>query len=265
MQKMETQNSAKKLNQKKSLNKKTSSKGSTVITNKTVAKQTAVLQTTIPLEEIPDEQLIINFVKGDDISFQNLVDRYKTKVYGLALRLTKNNEDAEEVLQDVFITVYRKIDSFQGNSKFSSWLYRVTANSAFMKLRKNKQSRYISFEDVIATKDNELLANTHNPIAELEEDMNVANLRENLENAISKLPPDYRAVYILRDIDELSNKEVSEILHLGIPAIKSRLHRSRLMLQKKLFSAYNEFKGLPAGAKIVKGKKKSISEVQDAA
>jgi RNA polymerase sigma-70 factor (ECF subfamily) len=85
--------------------------------------------------------------------------------------------------------------------------------------------------------------------------MNSSDIRSNLENAIAKLPPDYRAVYILRDIDELSNKEVSAILNIGIPAIKSRLHRSRLMLKKRLFQTYNEYKGI-SGEKITKSKKK---------
>ena len=204
--------------------------------------------------EISDEELIIDFVKGNDISFQSLVDRYKSKVYSLAMRLTKNQEDSEEVLQDVFITVYRKIDGFEGKSKFSSWLYRITVNSAFMKLRKRKQERYISIEDIIINKDNADSLSNHIVPNSSETEINNDDLRYHLETAISKLPPDYRAVYILRDIDELSNKEVSAILHIGIPAVKSRLHRSRLMLKKRLFQTYNEYKGLPI-AQVMKGKK----------
>ena len=205
--------------------------------------------------EISDEELIIDFVKGNDISFQSLVDRYKSKVYSLAMRLTKNQEDAEEVLQDVFITVYRKIDGFEGKSKFSSWLYRITVNSAFMKLRKRKQERYISIEDIIINKDNADSLSNHIVPNSSEAEINNDDLRYHLETAISKLPPDYRAVYILRDIDELSNKEVSAILHIGIPAVKSRLHRSRLMLKKRLFQTYSEYKGLIIAQAVEKGKK----------
>ena len=204
--------------------------------------------------EVSDEELIIEFVKGNELGFQALVDRYKGKVYRLAMRLTKNQEDAEEVLQDVFVTVYRKIDGFEGKSKFSSWLYRITVNSAFMKLRKRKQERYISIEDIIINKDNAEALSNHITPNSSETEINNDDLRYHLEVAISKLPPDYRAVYILRDIDELSNKEVSAILHIGIPAVKSRLHRSRLMLKKRLFQAYNEYKGITA-TQAVKGKR----------
>jgi len=98
-----------------------------------------------------DEDLILieQFTKGCIGSYEELISRYETKVHNLAMRLTRNSEDAEEVLQDVFMTVYRKIEGFEGKAKFSSWLYRITVNAAFMKLRKRRQDKTVSVEDMM--------------------------------------------------------------------------------------------------------------------
>lgn len=190
-----------------------------------------------------DEDLILvqEFSKGCLASFETIVNRYETKVHNLAMRLTRNTEDAEEVLQDVFMTVYRKIDGFQGKAKFSSWLYRITVNAAFMKLRKRKQNKTVSLDDLLPNiKDKTIF--DHSNVSERGDSRAINNeIRESLEDAIAKLPDEYRAVFVLRDIDGLSNKEVGEILGLSIPAVKSRLHRSRLMLRKKLKRFYDDY------------------------
>jgi RNA polymerase sigma-70 factor (ECF subfamily) len=93
----------------------------------------------MPVQKSSDLELIADFKAGNQQSFEELINRYSNKVFSLATRLTRNTEDAEEVLQDVFVTVHRKIGSFEGKSSFSSWLYRVTVNAAFMKLRKRRQ------------------------------------------------------------------------------------------------------------------------------
>ncbi len=180
-----------------------------------------------------DLDLVKEVRKGNQDSFEELLGRYNTKVYSLATRLTRNPEDAEEVLQDVFITVHRKIDSFEGKSSFSSWLYRVTANAAFMKLRKRRQHQSVSLEDLLgqpqivsALRTSE---NTYVDAQSIRNEMLTA-----LELAISKLPDEYRPVFILRDVDGLTSKEVGKILDLTVPAVKSRLHRSRLMLRRRL-------------------------------
>ncbi|HQH27780.1 MAG TPA: sigma-70 family RNA polymerase sigma factor, partial [Oligoflexia bacterium] len=147
----------------------------------------------------------------------------------------------EEVLQDVFITVYRKIDGFEGKAKFSSWLYRITVNAAFMKLRKRKQDQTISLDDMLPHLHNKAVAQ-HQAFGARSDTMAMNNeIRDALESAVSRLPDDYRAVFVLRDIDGLSNKEVGEILGLSIPAVKSRLHRSRLMLRRRLRRFYQDY------------------------
>lgn len=191
--------------------------------------------------ELSDEKLIKRFTKGCEVSFEEIVRRYETKVHNLAMRLTRNGEDAEEVLQDVFVTVYRKISGFEGKAKFSSWLYRITVNAAFMKLRKRKQDQSVSMEDVMPYIQNKA-APQKNAFGALSDFVAINNqLKDALEGAIGRLPDDYRAVFILRDIDGLSNKEVSKILGLSIPAVKSRLHRSRLMLRKRLRRTYDDY------------------------
>lgn len=192
---------------------------------------------------ISDEVLVQKFRKGCQSSFEEIVRRYETKVHNLSMRLTRNSEDAEEVLQDVFITVYRKIAGFEGKAKFSSWLYRITVNAAFMKLRKRKQDHSVSLDEMIPQIQNDAaLALNHNRYSQPCDQITLSTqVKLALETAIHKLPEEYRAVFVLRDIDGLSNKEVGDILDLSIPAVKSRLHRSRLMLRKRLRRFWDEY------------------------
>ena len=188
-----------------------------------------------------DLELIENFSSGCQNSFEELMTRYEAKVHSLALRLTRNPEDAEEVLQDVFVTVYRKISGFEGKAKFSSWLYRITVNASFMKLRKRKKQVNVSFDEMLPYLQNQAITE---PLAfgARSDALAVNNeIKSELEGAIGRLPEEYRAVFVLRDIDGLSNKEVGDILDLSVPAVKSRLHRSRLMLRKKLKRFYEDY------------------------
>ena len=107
-----------------------------------------------------DNQLIKEFRKGDMGSYEELISRYSDKAYSLAARMCRNSEDAEEVLQDVFTTVFRKLKDFEGKSSFSSWLYRITVNASLMKLRKNRQNRSILLEDALPGEDHTLLLKT---------------------------------------------------------------------------------------------------------
>lgn len=193
------------------------------------------------MEELNDRELVAKFKKGSLEAYEEIVARHETKVFNLAMRYTRNQEDAEEVLQDVFTTIYRKINSFQGKSAFSSWLYRIVVNAAFMKLRKRKQNQAISIEDMSITAKQKYLDDTSMQGYRSKNIAQNRELRSVLKQAIEKLPDQYRAVFILRDIDGMSNQEVSQILELSIPAVKSRLHRSRLMLRKRLRRYYEDF------------------------
>jgi len=202
--------------------------------------------------ETSDLDLVKRFKKGSIDAFEELIKRYESKIFNLAMRFTRNQEDAEEVLQDVFTTIYRKMGSFEGKSAFSSWLYRIIVNAAFMKLRKRKQDHTVSVED-LAPQVKQSVMDQDNLMNLRSDNMTFGReLREVLEAAIGKLPGQYRAVFILRDVDGLSNQEVGEILDLSIPAVKSRLHRSRLMLRRRLRKYYEDFVGnKPAWGKAI--------------
>lgn len=193
-----------------------------------------------------DEELVAQMRSGATACFEELVSRYTPKVFSLASRLLKNREDAEEVLQDVFHTVYRKIDGFEGKSSFSSWLYRITVNSAFMKLRKRRQQhRFVGMDDVPVDVQKAVTSRSveagGGDATALSRQLHIA-----LEQAVERLPEEYRPVFILRDVDGLSSHEVSEILDITVPAVKSRLHRSRLMLRRRLMRYYRELEGQAA-------------------
>ncbi len=190
-----------------------------------------------------DQELVEEFREGNSAAFEELVSRYSNKAFSLATRLTRNQQDAEEVLQDVFVSVFRKLAGFEGKSSFSSWLYRVTVNASLMKLRKRRQDHSISIEELQPQVQNSLIMKT----SERHEADNITSgnqLKSALEDAIRRLPEDYRPVFILRDIDGLTSREVSKILDLTVPAVKSRLHRSRLMLRRKLGRFYRDFNPL---------------------
>lgn len=191
--------------------------------------------------EKTDQELVIQIQNGDQQCFEELIGRYSNKAFSLAVRLTRNQEDAEEVLQDVFVTVFRKIGGFEGKSSFSSWLYRVTVNAALMKLRKKRQTQQVVSVEELQPQVQEIVINQSVDQLESDEIALRNQLVAVLEEAIRKLPDDYRPVFILRDIDGLTSREVGKILNLSVPAVKSRLHRSRLMLRRRLQRFYKEF------------------------
>ena len=187
-----------------------------------------------------DLELVEEFKNGSVEAFNELVEKHQSKVDNLSLKFTKNIEDAEEVLQDVFSTIFRKIDGFKGDSAFTSWMYRMTVNASFMKLRKNNQKPTVHLED-LSRSIRQLYLNKDESYGSRSDSLIQSNeLREILHEAVTKLPDQYKAVFILRDIDGLSNQEVGNILQLFIPAVKSTLHRSRLMLRKKLNRYWND-------------------------
>lgn len=188
---------------------------------------------------LEDIELIAKFRAGDSKAFEELLARYEEKAFRLAMRMTRDSEDAEEALQDAFTTVFRKIDGFKGESSFSSWFYRVTVNACLMKIRKRRQNRCIFFDDIEPHVNITSLLQASDSVSS-DHSMFIAQLRLALQEAIQELPEEYRSVFILRDIDGLSSKEVAQLLQLSVSAVKSRLHRSRLALRRTLAQVYRE-------------------------
>jgi len=184
-----------------------------------------------------DAGLVQGLRRQDPGAAEALVAAYGDRVYRLAIRITGNEQDAEEVVQDALWTAARKIDTFKGESAFGSWLYRITANTAYQKLRgRQGKRREISWEDLSpASGDQALHAE---PVgdwsARVEEPALQTELRTVLTTAINDLPGNYRTAFLLHDVEGLSNPEIAETLHISLPAVKSRVHRSRLFLRQRL-------------------------------
>ena len=193
-----------------------------------------------------DLVLVNKIRKGSREAFYQLVDRYEGKVMGLAMRFTRNHQDAEEVTQDVFTTVYLKIAEFEGKSAFSSWLYRVVVNTSFMKLRKRKQTEAMSLEDISPAMRQEYVDQFSTGFQRSDVMSSKKEILDALELAIQKLPEEYQSVFVLRDLNGLSNEEVSAALNITVPAVKSRLHRARLMLKKRLQRTWDDYTGKAA-------------------
>jgi RNA polymerase sigma-70 factor, ECF subfamily len=184
-----------------------------------------------------DADLVAALRREDQDAAALLVERYGDKVYRLGLRITGSPEDAEEVAQDALWTAARKIGTFKGESAFGSWLYRIAANAAYMKLRARKsKGREIAMEDVIPAFDEEGIH--FEPMDDwsprVDEQALHNELRDVLQHAIDDLPPDYRTALVMHDIEGMSNPDIAETLGISLPAVKSRVHRSRLFVRQKL-------------------------------
>jgi RNA polymerase sigma-70 factor (ECF subfamily) len=185
----------------------------------------------------PDAALIEGLRREDPDAVTTLVERYGERVYRLTRRITGSNEDAEEAAQDALWTAARKIQTFKGESAFGSWLYRIAANAAYMKVRSRKaKHQEIALDDVLPGLDDDRrhFAPMDDWSRRIEDPAVQGELRHVLEEAIEALPTDYRTALVLHDIDGLSNPDIAEVLGLSLPAVKSRVHRSRLFVRQRL-------------------------------
>jgi RNA polymerase sigma-70 factor (ECF subfamily) len=182
-----------------------------------------------------DESVLVTQAReGDMQAFSTLVQRYDGKIFRLAMHVTQNREDAEDVLQETFMKAYEHLDQFKGDSKFYTWIVRIAVNQALMKLRRRRTDKSVSMDETIDTGEDtvvrEIAAWDESP----EQRFSREEVREILDGAIESLDPIYRSVFMLRDVDDLSTEETAEALGLSVPAVKSRLLRARLQLREKL-------------------------------
>ena len=199
------------------------------------------------LSGVADEELVRMYIeKGDEIVYEEILTRHADKVFGLALRITRTTEDAEEVFQEVFLTLTKKIGTFRGESKFSSWLYRVTANAAYMRLRSEKKHESSLSLESYSPYDEKgtLMGRIKNKDWSSRPDLVIFSKEAVaiIEKAINELPESNRVVFHLRDIEGLTNEETADVLGLSVTAVKSRLHRARLFLRDRLSDHFFEWR-----------------------
>ena len=184
-----------------------------------------------------DAELVEGLRRRDAAAAEGLVTTYGDRVYRLALRITGNTSDAEEVVQDALWAAARKIDSFRGTAAFGSWIYRITANAAYQKRRGRRVDRHsASWEELSLSLDE-----TGEPVQpgidwspRLQDAVLQAELHAILRAAIEELPEEHRATFLLHDVEGLSNCEIAETLQIKLATVKSRVHRARLFLRSRL-------------------------------
>ena len=185
----------------------------------------------------PDAVLLAKLRRGDTGAAEALVAAYGDRVYRLALRITGNRSDAEEVVQDALWAATRKIDTFRGTAAFGSWVYRITANAAYQKRRGRRVERNGVSWDEFGPSFDELGQHVQPGVdwsPRLQDPALQAELQSALRAAIDELPAEHRATFLLHDVEGLSNPEIAETLQIKLATVKSRVHRARLFLRSRL-------------------------------
>ena len=180
-----------------------------------------------------DEELVRLGQAGDTKAFDELVDRYRDKVFRLSFKILRHEDDAAEAMQDAFLSAFRGLKNFKIESTFSTWLYRIATNAALMKYRKRRDGHVSLEQSQSSNEDAEPMQLTDwstQPVQDLLD----SETRDVMEEGIQRLSEELRTVFVLRDVEGLSNTEVAEVLHLSVAAVKSRLHRARLELRGRL-------------------------------
>ena len=194
-------------------------------------------------DKATEEALVRDLQNGNLDAYDKLAEIYQKKIYGLSFHLTRNQMDAQDVTQEVLLTLFRKINMFQGKSAFSSWVYRIAVNASYMKLRSKKKEPNVSIDELMPSfnsagfqqeKIQDWSENTESLLFTKE-------TRDVINKAVDLLPEKEKVVFLLRDVEGLSSEKTGEILDLTVPAVKSRLHRARLFLRKKLSDYFEEF------------------------
>lgn len=186
-----------------------------------------------------DEELIRKAQKGDRKALSELVKRYEQTVFNFAFKICRDKDRAEHSMQETFMSMIKSLNQFSGKSKFSTWLYTIVSNHCLMMARSNKNKYQISLDDEDAFIEPTSFTDWNvTPEKVLENN----ELKSMLDDAIQKLPYDYRIVFLLRDVEGLSTEETGKIVKLSIPAVKSRLHRARSFLRNELNETFKHAK-----------------------
>jgi RNA polymerase sigma-70 factor (ECF subfamily) len=189
----------------------------------------------LPSTIVRDDEgaLVLAAKAGDVASFEELVNRYERRIFRLGMNITQNREDAEDATQDAFLKAYEHLDSFQGGSRFYTWLVRIAVNESLMRLRRRRPN-VVSLDEPVETEDDLMPRDFRDWGPSPEQRYARSEMNTILSDSIGDLDPIFRTVFLLRDVEELSTEETAEALGISTPAVKSRLLRARLKLRQKL-------------------------------
>jgi RNA polymerase sigma-70 factor (ECF subfamily) len=184
-----------------------------------------------------EESKLVELAKsGDRQALAQLVKNNEQTVYNFSFKICRNRDKAEHIMQETFFSMIKSLHQFDGNSKISTWLYRIVSNHCLMLARKDKSKSFVSIDN-----DDDLYEDKYTADWSNIPNQNVENteLKKILDESIDKLSPEYRIVFLLRDVEGLSTEETAELTELTVPAVKSRLHRARAFLRKELNEAFS--------------------------
>ena len=184
-----------------------------------------------------EKELIKKAKEGDRNALEKLVKLYEQTVYNFAFKICRDKERAEHTMQETFLSMVKSIKQFSGKSKLSTWLYTVVSNHCLMMARSNKKHLHASIDDEDSLIDEKNITDWNISPERIAEN---GELKDILNEAINKLPPDYRIVFMLRDIQGFSTEETGKAINLSVPAVKSRLHRARAFLRNELNNTFSD-------------------------
>jgi len=183
--------------------------------------------------KLTDEELIKRFQMGDENAFEEIVNRYSNRLLNFAYRFVFNREEAEDIVQDTFLKVYQNRHAYREIAKFSTWIYTITGNLAKTILRKHRNRKLFYFSRLgPEDKDMEFPSDDRGPETQIESQFD----EKEIHKAIAKLPEQFRVIIVLRDIQELSYEEISNIIDVPLGTVKSRINRARIRLQEELMA-----------------------------
>ena len=185
-----------------------------------------------------EEQILVKSAKnGDRKALAQLVKNNEQTVYNFSFKICRDKDKAEHIMQETFYSMIKSLHQFDGNSKLSTWLYRIVSNHCLMLARKDKTRKFVSIDN-----DDDLYEDKYTADWSSIPNKNIENveLKRILDESIDKLSPEYRIVFLLRDVEGLSTEETAQLTELSVPAVKSRLHRARAFLRKELNQAFSK-------------------------
>jgi RNA polymerase sigma-70 factor, ECF subfamily len=190
--------------------------------------------------EDSDRILVERIQRGDKVACAECIERHSPGVYRVALRLTGNEAEAEDVVQETFLSAFKAIDKFEGRSGLATWLYRIAHNAALMRLRRVKPDQVSVDDEEVFGEGLPVPTQMHDWCCLPERDFESTETRAELERAIKDLPEKLRVVFVMRELEGLSTEETAEALNVSLDVVKVRLHRARLQLRERLSSYFAE-------------------------